>query len=313
MISFLRQYVLLFLKGIGMGAANVIPGVSGGTIALVTGIYEELILAVKSFNLTALKLLLSGKFKQFSNHVNLDFLIAVSLGVAVSIVSLAEILEYLVHQSELLVWSFFFGLIVASIFFVGRLVDKWNTTSISTLLIGISVAIGIAFLKPSEQNTEIWYLILCGVVAVSSMILPGLSGSYVLILMGNYQLIMLTSVSNPIENLHVLVPVIVGAVLGFLILSHGIAFVLKRFYDATISLLTGFVIGSLLVIWPWKIPNETIPGKNEEIKVISYDWLAPDFLDIENIYAIGFIVLGFVSVWGIEKIGSSISAKSNTD
>ncbi len=313
MISFLRQYVLLFLKGIGMGAANVIPGVSGGTIALVTGIYEELILAVKSFNLTALKLLLSGKFKQFSKHVNLDFLIAVFLGVAISIVSLAKLLEYLFHQNELLVWSFFFGLILASIFFVGRLVNKWNTTSISTLLIGISVAIGIAFLKPSEQNTETWYLILCGVVAVSSMILPGLSGSYVLILMGNYQLIMLTSVSNPIENLHVLVPVIVGAVLGFLILSHGIAFVLKRFYDATISLLTGFVIGSLLVIWPWKIPNETIPGKNEEIKVISYDWLAPDFLDIENIYAIGFIVLGFVSVWGIEKIGSSISAKSNTD
>mgnify|MGYP001202984068 FL=1 len=313
MIGFLRQYVLLFLKGIGMGAANVIPGVSGGTIALVTGIYEELILAVKSFNLTALKLLLSGKFKQFSKHVNLDFLIAVFLGVAISIVSLAKLLEYLFSQNKLLVWSFFFGLIVASIFFVGRLVNKWNTTSISTLLIGISVAIGIAFLKPSEQNTEIWYLILCGVVAVSSMILPGLSGSYVLILMGNYQLIMLTSVSNPIENLHVLVPVIVGAVLGFLILSHGIAFVLKRFYDATISLLTGFVIGSLLVIWPWKIPNETIPGKNEEIKVISYDWLAPDFLDIENIYAIGFIVLGFVSVWGIEKIGSSISAKSNTD
>ena len=313
MIGFLRQYVLLFLKGIGMGAANVIPGVSGGTIALVTGIYEELILAVKSFNLTALKLLLSGKFKQFSKHVNLDFLIAVFLGVAISIVSLAKLLEYLFSQNKLLVWSFFFGLIVASIFFVGRLVNKWNTTSISTLLIGISVAIGIAFLKPSEQNTETWYLILCGVVAVSSMILPGLSGSYVLILMGNYQLIMLTSVSNPIENLHVLVPVIVGAVLGFLILSHGIAFVLKRFYDATISLLTGFVIGSLLVIWPWKIPNETIPGKNEEIKVISYDWLAPDFLDIENIYAIGFIVLGFVSVWGIEKIGSSISAKSNTD
>lgn len=308
MIGFLRQYVLLFLKGIGMGAANVIPGVSGGTIALVTGIYEELILAVKSFNLTALKLLLSGKFKQFSKHVNLDFLIAVFLGVAISIVSLAKLLEYLFSQNKLLVWSFFFGLIVASIFFVGRLVNKWNTISISTLLIGISVAIGIAFLKPSEQNTETWYLILCGVVAVSSMILPGLSGSYVLILMGNYQLIMLTSVSNPIENLHVLVPVIVGAVLGFLILSHGIAFVLKRFYDATISLLTGFVIGSLLVIWPWKFPAEKMNGK-----VISYDWLAPDFSDIENIYAIGFIVLGFVSVWGIEKIGSSISAKSNTD
>ena len=170
----MREYILLFLKGLGMGAANVIPGVSGGTIALVTGIYEHLISSIKSFNLTAVKLLFSGKIKQFSNHVNLNFLIAVFFGVAISIISLAKLLEYLFHQNELLVWSFFFGLIVASIIFVGRLVKKWNMISISTLLIGISIAVGIAFLKPSDENTELWYLCLCGVVAVASMILPGL-------------------------------------------------------------------------------------------------------------------------------------------
>ena len=305
----MREYILLFLKGLGMGAANVIPGVSGGTIALVTGIYEDLISSVKSFNLTAVKLLFSGKIKQFSKHVNLNFLIAVFFGIAISIISLAKLLEYLFHLNELLVWSFFFGLIVASIIFVGRLVEKWNVISISTLLLGISIAVGIAFLKPSDENTELWYLCLCGVVAVASMVLPGLSGSYVLILMGNYKIIMLTSVSNPIENLHILIPVIVGAILGFLILSHGISFVLKRFYDATISLLTGFVIGSLFVIWPWKTPAETIIGKGGELKVVSYDWLLPNFLEIENVYAISLIICGFIAVWGVEKIGSSISSK----
>jgi putative membrane protein len=301
----MREYFLLFLKGFGMGAANVIPGVSGGTIALVTGIYEELISSVKSFNFTAIKLLFSGQLKQFSKHINLNFLIAVFFGVGISIISLAKLLEYLFKLNDLLVWSFFFGLIVASIFFVGRLVNKWNTITISTLLIGISIAVGIAFLKPSDENTEIWYLCLCGVVAVASMILPGLSGSYVLILMGNYKIIMLTSVSNPLENLDILIPVIIGAMLGFLILSHGISFVLKRFYDATISLLTGFIIGSLFVIWPWKVPAETISGK-----VVSYKWLLPDFTESQNIYAIGLIIFGFITVWGIEKIGSSISLNS---
>tara|TARA_Y100000589_G_scaffold332102_1_gene389289 strand:- start:5116 stop:6042 length:927 start_codon:yes stop_codon:yes gene_type:complete len=306
MINFLKEYFMLFIKGVGMGAANVIPGVSGGTIALVTGIYEELILSLKSFNLKAIKLVFSGKFKEFSKHINLNFLIAVFFGVAISIVSLAKLLEYLFHQNELLVWSFFFGLILASIFFVGKMVKTWNIASILSLIIGVAIAVGIAFLKPSSENTDLWYLIICGIVAVASMILPGLSGSYVLILMGNYKLIMLTSVSDPLNNLNVLIPVFLGAVLGFLILSHGIAFVLKRFYDATISLLTGFVIGSLFVIWPWKVSAETINGK-----VISYEWLLPDFSNIDNIYAICFIAFGFITVWGIEKIGTSISLKSN--
>jgi putative membrane protein len=311
MSPLLNKYGLLFLKGIGMGAANVIPGVSGGTIALVTGIYEDLINSLKSFNLKAIQLLLKFEFKDFSAHVNLSFLIAVFTGVAVSIVSLAKLLEFFFDANELLVWSFFFGLILASIYYVGSLVKSWNIQNVFSLLLGVTIAVGIAFLEPASENTATWYLLVCGVVAVSSMILPGLSGSYVLILLGNYQLIMLTSVSDPLNHIHVLIPVFIGAVIGFLALSHGIAFVLKRFYDATISLLTGFVIGSLLVIWPWKEPAEIIIGRNGEEKVVSYNWLFPDFTDWDNGYAFLMILLGVFIVWGIEKLGSSLSSKSN--
>ncbi|MFL2565606.1 MAG: DUF368 domain-containing protein [Parvicellaceae bacterium] len=306
----MRQYFILFLKGFGMGAANVIPGVSGGTIALVTGIYEELIESLKSFNLQAFKYLFKLNFNEFSKHINLKFLITVFMGVAVSIVSLAKIIEYFFSVNEQLVWSFFFGLIIASIYYVGKMVSKWSFSSISSLFLGIIIASSLAFIKPVSENAANYYLILCGVVAVSSMILPGLSGSYVLILMGNYQLIMLKSVSDPISNWHILIPVIIGAVIGFLGLSHGISFILKRYYNLTISLLTGFVIGSLLIIWPWKIASETIVGRNGDLKVVSYEWLFPDTLNIENISSILLIFLGILIVWVIEYLGSKLNSNS---
>jgi putative membrane protein len=293
----------------GMGAANVIPGVSGGTIALVTGIYEELINSLKALNLEAVQLLFKFQLKDFSSHVNLNFLIAVFAGIAVSIISLAKLLKFFFDKNELLVWSFFFGLILVSIYYVGRLVKSWSFQNTFSLLIGVIIAVGLAFLEPASENTATWYLLICGIVAVSSMILPGLSGSYVLILLGNYQLIMLTSVSDPLNHIQVLIPVVIGAVLGFLALSHGIAFVLKRFYDATISILTGFVIGSLLIIWPWKEPAKTIIGRSGEEKVVSYNWLIPDFMDWENYYAFLMIIFGALIVWGIEKLGSSLSSK----
>ncbi len=311
MAASLSKYGLLVLKGMGMGAANVIPGVSGGTIALVTGIYQELIESLKSMNFKAFRLLFKGQFNAFSSHINLSFLIAVFSGIALSIVSLAKVLEFFFLKNELLVWSFFFGLIVASIYYVGRLVKSWSIATIVSLIIGVLFAVSIAFLKPAAENVASWYLLLCGVVAVASMILPGLSGSYVLILMGNYQLIMLTSVSDPVNHVHVLVPVVIGAAVGFIGLSHGISFILKKFYNSTISLLTGFVIGSLLVIWPWKVPAEFIMGRDGEQKVVAYKWLIPDFSQMETIYAVLMIVLGFMLVVGIEKLGAKFSNKAN--
>ena len=299
----MKKYVILILKGFSMGAANVIPGVSGGTIALITGIYEELIDSLKSFNIQALKLLLKGEFKTFISHINLKFLFAVFFGTALSIISLARVLEYFFKQNEQMVWSFFFGLIIASIYYVAKMINSWNISSIVFLLIGITFATSLAFLKPLSENSSSYYLFICGIVSVASMILPGLSGSYVLILMGNYHLIMLHSVSDPFSNLNILFPVILGSIIGFLTLSHSISYVLKKHYDSTISLLTGFIVGSLLIIWPWKVPLETILGRNGDLKVISYNWILPDFVAIENIYCFILILAGIAVVFLIEFLG----------
>ncbi|MBL6871750.1 MAG: DUF368 domain-containing protein [Flavobacteriales bacterium] len=299
----MKKYVILILKGFSMGAANVIPGVSGGTIALITGIYEELIDSLKSFNIQALKLLLKGEFKTFISHVNLKFLFAVFFGTALSIISLARVLEYFFKKNEQMVWSFFFGLIIASIYYIAKMINSWNISSIVFLFIGITFATSLAFLKPLSENSSSYYLFICGIVSVASMILPGLSGSYVLILMGNYHLIMLHSVSDPFSNLNILFPVILGSIIGFLTLSHSISYVLKKHYDSTISLLTGFIVGSLLIIWPWKVPLETILGRNGDLKVISYNWILPDFASIENIYCFILILAGIAVVFLIEFLG----------
>ena len=308
----MKYYLILLLKGFGMGAANVIPGVSGGTIALVTGIYEQLINSLKSFNIQAVKLLFSGNFKSFIEHIQLKFLVSVFSGTALSIFSLAKVLEFFFSKNEQLVWSFFFGLIIASIYYVGKMVKSWNISTFISLVLGIVFAASLAFLKPVTQDDSFYYLIICGIVSVASMILPGLSGSYVLILMGNYQLIMLQSVSDPFSNLNILLPVILGAVVGFLGLSHGISFVLKKFYNSTISLLTGFVVGSLLIIWPWKIPLETIVGRAGELKVVSYSWVFPDLYLTENIFCLILSFLGIFVVWLIEYLGSKINSNPSS-
>ncbi len=308
----MKHYLILLLKGFGMGAANVIPGVSGGTIALVTGIYEQLINSLKSFNLQAIKLLFSGRFKSFIEHTQLKFLVSVFSGTALSIVTLAKLLEFFFTKNEQLVWSFFFGLIIATIYYVGNMVKSWNISSFVFLVLGVVFASSLAFLKPVTQDDSFYYLIICGIVSVASMILPGLSGSYVLILMGNYKLIMLQSVSDPISNLNILIPVVLGGIFGFLGLSHGISFVLKKFYNSTISLLTGFVVGSLLIIWPWKIPLETIVGRGGELKVVSYSWVFPDLSLTENIFCLILIFLGIFVVWLIEYLGSKINSNPSS-
>jgi len=306
----MKKYVILILKGFSMGAANVIPGVSGGTLALITGIYEELIDSLKSFNIQALKLLFRGEFKTFISHINLKFLFAVFFGTSLSIISLARVLEYFFKQNEQIVWSFFFGLIIASIYYVAKMINSWNISSIVFLLVGITFATSLAFLKPLSENSSSYYLFICGIVSVASMILPGLSGSYVLILMGNYHLIMLHSVSDPLSNLNILFPVILGSIIGFITLSHSISYVLKKYYDSTISLLTGFIVGSLLIIWPWKVPLETILGRNGNLKVISYNWILPDFSAIENIYCFILILVGIAVVFLIESLGKMNNSTS---
>ena len=271
----MKDFIYNFLKGMGMGAANVIPGVSGGTIALITGIFERLINSIKSFNLTALKLFFTGKWKAFAQHVDLKFLVAVFLGIAAAILSVAKLFKFLFENYPVYIWAFFFGLIIASIYYVGRTVNKWNLGSILFFVIGTGIALLIAFGTPAQENHNFLYLILCGVVGTCSMILPGLSGSYVLLLMGNYEYVMIDAVNllttSPWEGIKILIPVVIGAVIGLLAFAHLLSWIFKNFHDQTVALLTGFILGSTPIIWPWKHAI-TSALKDGTEKVVGYQW-----------------------------------------
>lgn len=311
----LKYYLVLALKGAGMGAANVIPGVSGGTVALITGIFEELIDSIKSFDLDAIKLLFKGNFKEFAEHVNLGFLVSIFVGVAVSIISLARVLDFLFINYPVFIWAYFFGLILASIYFVGKTVQKWNVSVVVTFIVGTAIALVISFLNPATENDGFIYLILCGVVAICSMILPGLSGSFVLILMGNYKLVAIEAIND--VRVDILLPVMIGAGVGLVAFSHLLSWIYKKFKDQTIAALTGFILGSLLILWPWKnsfdsngdvIPtNEVGAFVNEagqimdEVKVFGYKQIAPSSFDNSFFIAIALIVVGFISIWLMEK------------
>lgn len=287
-----------------MGAANVIPGVSGGTIALITGIFERLINAIKSFDTTALKLLFSGKFKELLNHVDFNFLVSVGLGVAVSILSIARLFDYLLENFPVYIGAFFFGLILASVFYVAKEVGRWHFAQIATFIVGAVVAISISVLAPASPNDSFLYLIVCGVVGACSMILPGLSGSFVLILMGNYQLVMIDAVND--LNFAVLLPVVIGAGIGLLAFSYVLSWVFKRFRSQTLSLLSGFILGSLLILWPWK--NEITETFGDKVKVIGYDWFFPTQFNSELIWALVWALLGVVSIVGMEYL-ATLSSK----
>lgn len=293
----MKELFGVFIKGMAMGAANVIPGVSGGTIALITGIFERLINGIKSFNITALRLLLKGDFKGFASHTDLAFIVALFLGVAVSILSLARLFDYLFIHYPVYIWSFFFGLILASVFFVGKTVGRWTWFVILAFIIGFAVALTITFLTPATQDESFFYLIICGVVAACSMILPGLSGSFVLILMGNYQLVMIDSINQ--LRLDILIPIVIGAFLGLLGFSYLLSWVFKHYRDQTIAVLTGFIFGSLGIIWPWK--DEIIQQFGDKEKVIGYDWLLPE-LNLQFGIAIGIMILGVLSIWIMERM-----------
>jgi len=322
----MKQHIFNFIKGFGMGAANVIPGVSGGTIALITGIFERLINSVKSFDLKAIKLIFKGQFKEFAKHTDLIFIMAVFLGAGISVISLAKGLEYLFINYPIFIWSYFFGLILASVYFVGKTIEKWKIPVILAFIIGAAIAISITILKPASENDSFIYLILCGIVGISSMILPGLSGSFVLILMGNYELLLssvnelIASISPAIggdfsqmtDALMIIIPVGIGLVIGLLAFSHILSWIYKKFKNQTIALLTGFILGSLGIIWPWKNSfdkNEILLQTNnfgklliaEDVKVYSFQQYFPN-MDSVFFISILLIIIGIGSIWLIEKM-----------
>lgn len=306
-MQLLKNYAGLFFKGIGMGAANVIPGVSGGTIALITGIFEKLIDSIKSFDLTALRLFFSGKFKQFAQRVNLDFLVAVFAGIFVSIISLAKLLDFLFSNYPVYIWAYFFGLILASVYFIGKTIQKWNVSVILIFATGIAIAVLISIMNPASENEGFLYLIICGIVAICSMILPGLSGSFVLILMGNYELVVIDAVTH--IRFEILIPVIIGAAIGLIAFSHFLSWVYKKFRDQTIAILTGFILGSLSILWPWKNPiykldsiGNILTKADGEAIIQGWERVLPNQINNEVIFAVSLMVIGILTIWIIEKL-----------
>ena len=281
-----------------MGIANVIPGVSGGTIALITGIYEDLINSLKSFDTKSLKLITSIEILGFIKHTNLYFLLAVFGGSIVSVFSIASLFKYLFAEHPILIWAFFFGLIIASIYFVGKRISKWNTTTIFSLAIGTLVAISLSFMTPASENDNLFFVFICGIIGISGMMLPGLSGSFILILMGNYELLMVTAITE--LNILLLSVFFLGSAFGLMSFSHILSWVFKHYKNQTLALLTGFILGSLSIIWPWKEVAESIIIKGKE-KIIAYKWYFPNELNTETILAILLILVGILSVYALEN------------
>ncbi|MBW6533637.1 MAG: DUF368 domain-containing protein [Mariniphaga sp.] len=305
MIRNTKNYLLLILKGMGMGAADVVPGVSGGTIAFITGIYEELIDSIKSVNLNALKLLFSFKLTAFWKAINGNFLISVFLGIGISIFSLAKGLEYLLHHYPILVWAFFFGLIIASAIYIARTIKKWDTGTVIAGIAGIVVAYFITVISPAEANTTWLFIFISGSIAICAMILPGISGSFILVLLGMYKFI-LSAVGD--LNIPVLLVFIAGAAIGIIAFSNLLSWLLKKFHNLTITVLSGFMVGSLNKIWPWKQVTETFIDRHGEIRPLAEKNILPG--TYENLTgneswlfgAVLLAIVGFALIFVIEGL-----------
>lgn len=314
---------MLILKGIAMGAANVIPGVSGGTIALITNIYERFINSLKNLNFTAIKLLFTGKIKELINYIDLYFLLQVFTGVLIALFTIAFLLKYLFLHYPIYTWAFFFGLIIGSSWLIVKKLNKMKLWDWLLLLFGISIPVIMVFLKPINENDNLFYILFCGIVSTSGMVLPGISGSYLLLLLGNYKLIMLDAVTT--LNLRILIPFLIGSILGLIIVSYFISLLLKKYYNQVLSLLSGFVIGSLALIWPWKYSIDYTHGLllqnkfgalvdangqliNFKPYIIKYQYFLPE-IDTQFWISILLIITGIVIVVGTEILSVQIAKK----
>ncbi|MFH4964371.1 DUF368 domain-containing protein [Gaetbulibacter sp. M235] len=324
-----RDKVFLILKGLGMGAANKVPGVSGGVVAFVAGFYEEFIYSLRKINAKAFKLLINGRYKSFYNYVNGRFLSLLFFGMIVSYFSISKVLDYLIKYYELYVWSVFFGMIIGSIYYINKDFKDWNYKTYLSLFIGIILGVGVSFLSPAKENDNLWFVFFCGIISVSGMTLPGFSGSFILILLGNYVLLLVESVNalydtffdlisgdfgfitNPerLRMLKVLVVFTLGSLTGLITFSNLLSYILKHYKSITISAIIGFIIGSLGVVWPWKKTiyklSETgsflLDSRGEKV-VENYKRYIPELTN-DTYYAIVFIFVGIAIVLALEIYG----------
>lgn len=324
-----KDKIFLVIKGLAMGAANKVPGVSGGVVAFVAGFYEEFIHSLQRVNGTAFKLLFNGRFKSFFNYINGRFIGLLFFGMIVSYFSVSKILDYLLEHYQLYVWSLFFGMIVGSIYYINKDFKDWNYRTITSLLIGVAIGISISFLDPAKENDNLWFVFLCGIISVSGMTLPGFSGSFILILLGNYVLLLVDSVNalydtfsdilrgdfgfmdnaERIRMLKVLAVFTLGSVAGLVSFSHLLNYILKHYKSITMSTIIGFIIGSLGVVWPWKHTiyktaedGSTLLDSTGKAIIENYERFIPA-LKPETYWAVFYIIVGILIVLGLEWYG----------
>ncbi len=320
--------ILLFVKGVAMGAANKVPGVSGGMVAFVVGFYEEMIYSFQKFNGKAFKLLINGRFKSFYQYVNGRFITLLFAGSIFSYFSVSLLLDYLIRNYELLVWSTFFGMIIGSIYYIAKGFSDWSVKNLIGIGVGIAFGLAISFLSPAKENDNLWFVFFCGIVGVSGMTLPGLSGSFILILMGNYVLLLVDAVNmlyrsitdlitgnldfledpERIRYLKIIGTFGAGSAFGLIVTSQLLGYVLKRWHNLVNAIIIGFISGSLGIVWPWKEKIFKKDGLDQFMvdsqgnKVLeNYERFFPDMQVFENWLAVFFIFFGIALILLIDR------------
>ncbi len=327
----------LFIKGLSMGAANKVPGVSGGTVSFVLGFYEEMIYSFQKINYKALLLLINGRFKSFYYYVNGTFLILVFAGSIFSYFTVSLVLDYLLEHYELYVWSSFFGMILGSIYYISKEFNDWRTQNIISIAIGVVIGIAISFMNPAKENDNLWFVFACGIIGVSGMTLPGLSGSFILILMGNYVLLLVDSVAilfktiteiftgdfsfvdseQRMRYIKIMATFTGGSAFGLIFISHILGYVLKRWHQIVTAIIIGFIAGSLGIVWPWKKEiykyqdGVVLLDTNGDKVIENYTRYFPDFSFTETWIAIFYVLIGLGVILLIDLYGAERKEYTN--
>lgn len=299
----MKHYLMVFIKGIAMGAADIVPGVSGGTVAFITGVYEELLNSLKKMTPASLALWYREGFAAFWKHINGFFLLSLFCGILLSVLSLANVVTWLLAEHPLLVWGFFYGMVLASTIYIAKPLPFRNPLIIFLFVVGVVLATGVSMIRPAALPGEWWVVFLAGSIAICAMLLPGTSGSFMLILMGLYGFILQSLVEF---NLVILISFAAGCATGLLMFSHLLSWLLRNYHDVTLALMTGFLLGSLSIIWPWKRVLEMATDRHGKSIPIQQENVLPDqFLaltgaDPQTFSVIGVALFGFVLVFALE-------------
>ena len=327
----LKDYLVIGVKGACMGAADVIPGVSGGTIAFIMGIYDEFVGSIAKLDGTAVQLLLKGKLREFWKYINGSFLLAVLAGIGVSVVSLAGLMQMLLRDFPIQTWAFFFGLIVASSIFILRGISGWKVKDALFLVAGCILGVVVCTLSPTQTPDALWFIFLSGAIAICAMILPGISGSFILLILGKYEYIMscitgVVSGQDVLSNILILAVFLIGAAVGIVSFSKFLHWLLARWHKETLIVLAGFIIGSLVKVWPWSNTAAIVSSQFPEVAALGeaaeHGTLAAQeafdaavaanapMIDMQIGLAVMFALIGFFLVTGVEVAGKLLAKKN---